>query len=66
MIYDYFLQKKLLSFEFLSMLLYLSGIMLQIFFYCWYGNELELKVTSSIVKNNIEKNACITCLCYLF
>ncbi|KYQ56938.1 Odorant receptor 46a, isoform A [Trachymyrmex zeteki] len=35
--------KKLLSFEFLSMFLYLSGILLQLFYYCWYGNELELK-----------------------
>ncbi|XP_011693693.1 PREDICTED: odorant receptor 46a, isoform A-like [Wasmannia auropunctata] len=35
--------KKLLSFEFLSMFLYLNGILLQLFYYCWYGNELELK-----------------------
>ncbi|XP_032662641.1 odorant receptor 46a-like [Odontomachus brunneus] len=34
---------KLFSAEFFSLLLYFSGIMLQIFFYCWYGNELELK-----------------------
>ncbi|EFN73174.1 Odorant receptor 2a [Camponotus floridanus] len=34
---------RLLSFEFLSMLLYLSGMLLQLFYYCWYGNELELK-----------------------
>ncbi|XP_071634294.1 odorant receptor 46a-like isoform X3 [Temnothorax longispinosus] len=36
-------KKKLLSFEFLSMFLYLSGMLLQLFYYCWYGNELELK-----------------------
>ncbi|KAL6263329.1 hypothetical protein P5V15_006126 [Pogonomyrmex californicus] len=36
-------KKKLLSFEFLSMFLYLNGILLQLFYYCWYGNELELK-----------------------
>jgi len=42
--YIYFLQTRLLSFEFLSMLLYLSGMLLQLFYYCWYGNELELKV----------------------
>ncbi|XP_018359170.1 PREDICTED: odorant receptor 82a-like [Trachymyrmex cornetzi] len=35
--------KKLFSFEFLSMFLYLSGMLLQLFYYCWYGNELELK-----------------------
>ncbi|XP_018053563.1 PREDICTED: odorant receptor 82a-like [Atta colombica] len=35
--------KKLLSFEFFSMFLYLSGMLLQLFYYCWYGNELELK-----------------------
>lgn len=40
----FFFQKKLLSTGFFSMLLYLSGIMLQLFYYCWYGNELELKV----------------------
>ncbi|XP_019696528.1 odorant receptor 82a [Harpegnathos saltator] len=34
---------KLFSVEFFSLILYFSGIMLQIFFYCWYGNELELK-----------------------
>ncbi|XP_012059133.1 PREDICTED: odorant receptor 82a-like [Atta cephalotes] len=39
-------KKKLLSFEFLSMFLYLSGILLQLFYYCWYGNELELKSKS--------------------
>ncbi|XP_011880776.1 PREDICTED: odorant receptor 46a, isoform A-like isoform X2 [Vollenhovia emeryi] len=36
-------KKKLLSFEFLSIFLYLSGMLLQLFYYCWYGNELELK-----------------------
>ncbi|KAL0110706.1 hypothetical protein PUN28_013970 [Cardiocondyla obscurior] len=36
-------KKKLLSFEFFSMLMYLSGILLQLYYYCWYGNELELK-----------------------
>ncbi|XP_020279123.1 odorant receptor 46a-like [Pseudomyrmex gracilis] len=39
-------KKKLLSTGFFSMLLYLSGIMLQLFYYCWYGNELELKSKS--------------------
>ncbi|XP_072767174.1 odorant receptor 46a-like isoform X1 [Anoplolepis gracilipes] len=37
---------KLLSLEFLSMFLYLNGILLQIFYYCWYGNELQLKSKS--------------------
>ncbi|XP_071634285.1 odorant receptor 46a-like isoform X2 [Temnothorax longispinosus] len=36
-------KKKLLSFDFLSMFLYLNGMLLQLFYYCWYGNELELK-----------------------
>jgi len=36
-------KKKLLSIEFFSMLLYLNGMLLQLFYYCWYGNELELK-----------------------
>ncbi|KYN30164.1 Odorant receptor 46a, isoform A [Trachymyrmex cornetzi] len=37
------LLKKLLSFEFFSMFMYLNGMLLQLFYYCWYGNELELK-----------------------
>ncbi|TGZ52873.1 Odorant receptor, partial [Temnothorax longispinosus] len=36
-------KKKLLSFEFLSMFIYLNDMLLQLFYYCWYGNELELK-----------------------
>ncbi|XP_070150161.1 odorant receptor 46a-like [Polyergus mexicanus] len=44
-------KKKLFSIQFLSMILYFSSIMLQIFFYCWYGNELELK--SKNIANSI-------------
>ncbi|XP_011699948.1 PREDICTED: uncharacterized protein LOC105457144 [Wasmannia auropunctata] len=39
-------KKKPLSLEFLSMLMYLSDMLLQLFYYCWYGNELELKSKS--------------------
>ncbi|XP_072754574.1 odorant receptor 46a-like [Anoplolepis gracilipes] len=42
---------KLFSIECLSLTLYFSSIMLQIFFYCWYGNELELK--SKNIANSI-------------
>ncbi|GAB1860534.1 Odorant receptor [Camponotus japonicus] len=42
---------KLFSIEFLSLTLYFSSMMLQIFFYCWYGNELELK--SKSIANSI-------------
>ncbi|XP_067207481.1 odorant receptor 82a-like isoform X2 [Linepithema humile] len=48
-------KKKLLSLDFLFMFMYLSGVMLQIFFYCWYGNELELKsknITSAIYSSD--------------
>lgn len=37
-------QKRLLSVEFLSLVLYLGCMLFQVFFYCWYGNELQLKV----------------------
>ncbi|KAL6429834.1 hypothetical protein ACFW04_007599 [Cataglyphis niger] len=42
---------KLFSIQFLSMILYFSSMMLQLFFYCWYGNELELK--SKSIANSI-------------
>ncbi|XP_072767204.1 odorant receptor 46a-like [Anoplolepis gracilipes] len=42
---------KLFSMEFLSLVLYFSSMMLQIFFYCWFGNELELK--SKNIANSI-------------
>ncbi|KAM0736585.1 Odorant receptor 82a [Formica fusca] len=42
---------KLFSIQFLSMILYFSSMMMQIFFYCWYGNELELK--SKSIANSI-------------
>ncbi|KAG7188674.1 hypothetical protein KM043_008296 [Ampulex compressa] len=35
--------KKLFSAAFLSLTLYLGSMLFQIFMYCWYGNELELK-----------------------
>ncbi|KYQ56937.1 Putative odorant receptor 94b [Trachymyrmex zeteki] len=37
------LYKRLLSVGFLSLTLYLSCMLFQVFFYCWYGNELQLK-----------------------
>ncbi|XP_014480256.1 PREDICTED: odorant receptor 4-like isoform X1 [Dinoponera quadriceps] len=46
---------QLFTVEFFSLILYFSGIMLQIFFYCWYGNELELKskrIASAIYFSN--------------
>ncbi|XP_026827557.1 odorant receptor Or2-like isoform X2 [Ooceraea biroi] len=39
-------KKKLLSVKFLSLILYLGCMLFQVFFYCWYGNELELKSKS--------------------
>ncbi|XP_012229842.1 odorant receptor 82a-like isoform X2 [Linepithema humile] len=36
-------KKEVLSAEFFSFILYLSSIMFQVFLYCWYGNELDLK-----------------------
>ncbi|XP_014480183.1 PREDICTED: uncharacterized protein LOC106747303 [Dinoponera quadriceps] len=36
-------KKKLLSVGFLSLVLYLGCMLYQVFFYCWYGNELRLK-----------------------
>ncbi|XP_018301278.1 odorant receptor 46a-like [Mycetomoellerius zeteki] len=36
-------KKRLLSVGFLSLTLYLSCMLFQVFFYCWYGNELQLK-----------------------
>lgn len=38
------LKKDILSTEFLSMTLYLSTLLAQIFIYCWYANEVKLKV----------------------
>ncbi|KAG5343219.1 OR94B protein, partial [Acromyrmex heyeri] len=35
--------KRLLSVGFLSLTLYLGCMLFQVFFYCWYGNELQLK-----------------------
>ncbi|KAF3054234.1 Odorant receptor 025 [Nylanderia fulva] len=42
---------KLFSIEFLSLILYFISMMLQVFLYCWYGNELELK--SKSIANSI-------------
>ncbi|CAL1685812.1 unnamed protein product [Lasius platythorax] len=36
-------KKRLLSVGFLSLILYLGSMLFQVFFYCWYGNELQLK-----------------------
>ncbi|XP_018359146.1 PREDICTED: odorant receptor 46a-like [Trachymyrmex cornetzi] len=36
-------KKRLLSVGFLSLTLYLGCMLFQVFFYCWYGNELQLK-----------------------
>ncbi|XP_018053658.1 PREDICTED: odorant receptor 46a-like, partial [Atta colombica] len=36
-------KKSLLSVGFLSLTLYLGCMLFQVFFYCWYGNELQLK-----------------------
>lgn len=33
-----------ISSKFLEFVLYLTCMMTQIFFYCWYGNQLKLKV----------------------
>lgn len=38
------LQKELFTIEFFAFMLYLGSILFQIFAYCWYGNELDLKV----------------------
>lgn len=38
------LQKELFTVEFFAFMLYLGSILFQIFAYCWYGNELDLKV----------------------
>ncbi|XP_071634300.1 odorant receptor 46a-like isoform X3 [Temnothorax longispinosus] len=43
MISDFFSQKKILSVKFLSLTMYLGCMLFQVFFYCWYGNELQLK-----------------------
>ncbi|KAL0099800.1 hypothetical protein PUN28_019899 [Cardiocondyla obscurior] len=34
---------RILSVAFLSLTLYLGSMLFQVFFYCWYGNELQLK-----------------------
>ncbi|GAB1860533.1 Odorant receptor [Camponotus japonicus] len=39
-------KKKILSVGFLSLILYLGSMLFQVFFYCWYGNELQLKSKS--------------------
>ncbi|RLU26275.1 ObirOr5-D1 [Ooceraea biroi] len=39
-------KKELLSAKFFSLLLYLGCMLFQVFLYCWYGNELELKSKS--------------------
>ncbi|XP_024880857.1 odorant receptor 46a-like, partial [Temnothorax curvispinosus] len=36
-------KKKILSVKFLSLTMYLGCMLFQVFFYCWYGNELQLK-----------------------
>ncbi|XP_012229844.2 odorant receptor 46a-like isoform X1 [Linepithema humile] len=46
---------KLFTAEFLSLCLYLGSMLLQIFFYCWYGNELNLKskgIANAIFSSN--------------
>ncbi|EFN73175.1 hypothetical protein EAG_05301 [Camponotus floridanus] len=42
-------KKKILSVGFLSLILYLGSMLFQVFFYCWYGNELQLKVQSKMI-----------------
>ncbi|XP_011330821.1 odorant receptor Or1-like isoform X2 [Ooceraea biroi] len=42
-------KKNLLSFEFAWSSLYLGCMLMQIFLYCWFGNEVTLKVGHSIV-----------------
>lgn len=34
----------LMSFRYLQFVMYMACMMSQVFFYCWYGNELTLKV----------------------
>ncbi|XP_011699949.1 PREDICTED: odorant receptor 46a, isoform A-like [Wasmannia auropunctata] len=36
-------KKELFSPEFITFILYLGSMMFQVFTYCWYGNELDLK-----------------------
>ncbi|XP_077271873.1 odorant receptor 46a-like isoform X2 [Temnothorax americanus] len=36
-------KKKILTVKFLSLTMYLGCMLFQVFFYCWYGNELQLK-----------------------
>ncbi|KAK2584713.1 hypothetical protein KPH14_007046 [Odynerus spinipes] len=36
-------KKDPLTVKFLSLVLYTGSMLLQVFFYCWYGNELRLK-----------------------
>jgi hypothetical protein len=41
----YLLSKmKIVSLQFMSLMLYLSCMLYQIFLYCWYGNEIILQV----------------------
>ncbi|KAK2576115.1 hypothetical protein KPH14_007448 [Odynerus spinipes] len=37
------LKNDLLSMEFLALVIYLSTLLVQIYLYCWYGNEVKLK-----------------------
>lgn len=41
---------SLISTKFLEFVLYLACMMTQIFVYCWYGNQLKLKVNHVLVK----------------
>nr|XP_012229380.1 PREDICTED: odorant receptor 46a, isoform B-like [Linepithema humile] len=48
-------KKRLLSVGFLSLILYLGSMLFQVFCYCWYGNELQLKsrnVADAIYSSN--------------
>lgn len=40
--------KSLLSFEFAWSLSYLGCMLMQIYLYCWFGNEVTLKVNLNI------------------
>ena len=41
----------IISSDFVSMMLYLLTILVQIFIYCWYGNEVTLRVKSILIIN---------------
>ncbi|NP_001177533.1 odorant receptor 124 [Nasonia vitripennis] len=36
-------EKEIMSFEFITLFIYLTCMLTQIFLYCWFGNELQLK-----------------------